>query len=220
MRRLIHAILVGFLVATASVAVAQVPGPAPSPAPSPSPAPEADFHWSSYTFTKTVRTQGSETHQIFGATLAANYRLPKGFRLYARAEATRNQDGGDVAVDIYHPDTYSDLECLGGVTYRLHGPLHLAAFGGASVPFVAGRVDIAKPYPKTYFAGVSLGFSQTTWGYVGVGKHEPSGPGVRVLLAGQLHLKDRASLVGEAAIGRGSYYRGGVAYFLGGTEDK
>lgn len=209
----INALLVGFLVTTATVAVAQVPAPPPDPL-------DPSFHWSSYSFTKTVRTQGSETHQIFGATLAANYRLPKGFRLYARVEATRNQDGGDVAVDIYRPDTYSDLEALGGVTYRLLGPLHLAAFGGASIPFVAGKVSIQERYPRTYFGGVSLGFSQTTWGYVGVGKHEPSGPGVRVLLAGQWRLKDRASLVGEAALGRGSYYRGGVAIFLAGTEDK
>jgi hypothetical protein len=172
-----------------------------------------------------VVTQGANRRAVIGARATASVALPSAFSLGARADASANQDGGQVAVNIQDPQTYSTLELYGALSRPVffaadpkgvRRGLSIEVIYGISLPIEFGRLVLMERYPKTFGAGVSYRQGESTV-HLDVGTHDPAGGGVRLLASAQIHLPliaERTYLIADGAFGRGSYYRGGVALRL------
>lgn len=102
---------------------------------------------------------------------------------------------------------FDTLEVTGGVYRHVAGPLYVAAMYGQSIPLQAGKVD---RYPETAGGGVFIGEpARGRWVFVGAGKDDAVGPGIKALVGWQIAIDGRLTSVGDLA---GSSVKTGIAH--------
>jgi hypothetical protein len=87
---------------------------------------------------------------------------------------------------------------------------------GVTVPVEGGKLQVLERYPKTFGAGVGIHVGHSWLAVALAPKHDPAGSGAHVLIGGSIQVpgEEHTFLVGDTALGRGSYWRGGVALRL------
>lgn len=205
----------GAMVAVALLAIAALAGSvvaADAPVVGPSPAPT--FTWTPYSFTETAFTVGGNKRQIVGARFLGHLRLPYRLHLTARVDATATQDGGAVEVNAADPKTFSSLESYFALERELLGPLTALVVYGVTLPVESGHLEVLDRYPKTFGAGVGLHVSHSWLAFALAPRHDPAGSGLHVLIGGSIQVESHTFIVGDTALGHGSYWRGGVGIRL------
>lgn len=160
----------------------------------------------SYTWVQYVSSEGQDRVPAFGARLQFSARLSR-LLLAAKLDASAQKEG----VDIEAAGTYSTVEgyILGAA--RVVGPFSLAGVWGVTRP-TPGETGAER---QTWAGGLLVGDgSGEAWIFAAVGHHDAAGDGLRPILALQMPLRDRTSIVGDAVLGRGWQVRAGVAVRL------
>lgn len=157
----------------------------------PVPSPGAGAAWSASALGGAMRTNGGDFKPIVGARFVVRAALLAGFVVAARADATRDQDGGG-GVDLADPNTFQAGEAY-GVLYRdlWHG-LGLAGIYGISAPFEGGRAVALDRYPQAMLGGIRYGSPGLTV-YAGVGKYDQAGGGIKAFASVEVHTGGRSS---------------------------
>jgi hypothetical protein len=191
----------------AAPSFAQIPKPSPSPSQDPSP--EPTFEWGSFATTQTLKTAAGK-RQIFGARVAASMALGYGARAVVRMDFTGLPDGQ--AVDPSDPTTFQAVDFYAGV----HGPtlfacLSLAGGGGIAFDIEGGKLKPVEHNPVTLAGGVRCALGHHSTVYVLIGRHDPAGPGVKMITTTHVFVSEHASLIVDVALPNG-YQRAGVAY--------
>ncbi len=102
---------------------------------------------------------------------------------------------------------FDTLEVTGGLYRHVAGPLYAAALYGQAIPLQSGKVD---RYPETAAGGVFIGEpARGRWVFVGAGKVDAVGPGVKVTVGWQIAIDGRLTSVGDLA---GSSVKTGIAH--------
>jgi len=201
------------LLALLSAFMAQ-PARAQDPTPTATPAP---FFWRSSTISGTTFLPGQDRKLLFGARLSGGIALPYRCALLGRIDASALSDGGALTVSLDDPQSFSTLEGTAVLTRELRGGISAAVAYGYTVPVDNGKAAILERYPRQLLLGFSV-LTPDTFAIVGVGYHEASGPGTRLLFAGQRRVEGRTSMGIDGAIGTHSLMRAYVLIQVAGSE--
>lgn len=170
------------ILALASPAFAQDPAPAPPV--------ELTLHGGAMQFAE----RGIADKRDFVYRLTLTVPAPSGLTLFARADYTRTQDGGD----LLDPKTFRSIEGFVGGRKDIGSGFALTAFGGASW----NRDSKIEPTdPRLYTAAAGVRFSVPGRGYViaAAGHHGPVG-GSAFLGSIVYEINSGASWFGDIAI--------------------
>ena len=171
------------LPALASPAFAQEPTPQPAPV-------EITLHGGAMQFAE--RGQPDKRDFVYRLTLTVP--APSGLTLFARADYTRTQDGGD----LLDPKTFRSIEGFVGGRKDIGSGFAVTAFGGATW----NRDSKIEPTdPRLYTAAAGVRYSVPGRGYViaAAGHHGPVG-GTAFLGSVVYEINSGASWFGDVAI--------------------
>ncbi len=169
----------------------------------PTPTPRAPVKLSTWTRAEYLAREGKDRTPVFGARLQISVQISR-FTLAARLDASAQKDG----VSLENPDTHDTAEVYALAAVDVVGPVAIAGLWGSSRPTMGQE----GPEQQTVGAGLLIGDGTgELWALLMVGKHEPSGEGLRPLFAVQAPLRDRTSVVANGALGRGWSVRAGIA---------
>jgi hypothetical protein len=178
----------------------------PEAAAAQTPTPTPAVKLSSYTWVQYVSSQGKDRAPSFGARLQASARVSR-LTLAARLDASAMHEG----VSLDNPGTYSSVESYILGAARVAGPVSIAGLWGSTRP-TPGESGQER---MTWGGGVLVGDgSGEAYVLLMAGRHEVAGDGIRPLIAMQVPLRDRTSVVGDAVLGKGWQVRCGVAVRL------
>lgn len=173
------------------------------------PAVAGELSYSVWTWSQALRAQGEQTHPILGARIGFDYDLGAGWHAVGRADISSTQDGAAPTFD--DPATFQTLEAYAGIQRAILPAVAVAVVGGAVVDLQTTSADPNRPYPKTWGVGAAIAMPAGGWCYGLVGKHGAAGDGWKGLVTCQQPVGGPMSLVGDAVMGTGSFYRVGVA---------
>jgi len=167
-----------------------LPGIAAAQDPAPAAPVELTLHGGAMQFAE----RGSADKRDFVYRLTLTVPAPSGLTLFARADYTRTQDGGD----LLDPKTFRSIEGFAGGRKDIGSGFALTAFGGASW----NRDSKIEPTdPRLYTAAAGVRFSVPGRGYViaAAGHHGPVG-GSAFLGSLVYEINAGASWFGDVAI--------------------
>ena len=190
---MIRAIRVALAFAALLTSCAAAPAHADTP-----PAAAPAFDWHSWTWGGVIRPDAGDVKPIIGARFAIKVDLPAGFKLGARVDASRQQDGGTDAVQVADPNTFQTAEGYVALRRELVKGIGVEGVFGAAVPFEGGRAQVIKRYPQTLAGGLRFDSPGVTV-HALVGKHDAAGPGIKGILSAEVATGGPTATVVETA---------------------
>lgn len=168
-----------------------VPGEVqPAPEAPPAPRPEAALHCGAMHFAE----RGKPDHKDFVCRFTFNVPAPSGLNLFARADWTRTQDGGD----LLDPKTFRSIEAFIGGRKDVGAGFAATVFFGATW----NRDSQIEPTdPRLWTAAAGVRYSVPGRGYIiaAVGHHGPVG-GSAFLGSITYEINDGASWFADVAV--------------------
>lgn len=183
--------------------------------PTPTPAPSG--FWRSSTISGTTFMPGQDRKLLFGARASAGLALPWRCALLARVDASALSDGGALDVTFDNPESFSTIEGTAALTRELRGGISAAVAYGYTLPVEAGKLAIVERYPRTWMVGFAA-IQPDGFVMAGVGEHQASGRGTRLLFAGQRRVEGRTSFGVDGAVGTHSLIRAYVLVQVAGGQ--
>lgn len=161
---------------------------------------------------------GTDRTFVAGARAEAWWHPRDGFSVDLRVDASALSDGGASKVSLADPASFTTLELYVAPRYTAvyldpgHHPLvDLVVLYGYTIP-TEGKEITLESYPKVYGGGLVL-HVRGGWAMLAVGAHEAAGPGLKLLVSGDIPVGGGVSMVADGAVGGpGTFLRTGVAY--------
>lgn len=175
--------------------------------------------WGADTWSQVLVGQHIQTRApIFGARLEASCTATVaasdiGISIFGRLDASGQADNPDTKPDFTSLKTYQSLEGYGGVGLSIFKPWLGPVFVyGQTFSVFQGGVDLSDK-AQTIAGGLFVGrHGKGPWVYLLVGKHDPAGPGTKLLFVTRIRIVGNVAFVADVAFPGRPVSRMGISY--------